>query len=155
MLAVAAGLAMAGGLAGCAPTVSLSQPPHAGSPQCAEIMVRLPHDLAEQSRVWTNAQSTAAWGTPTKVVFACGVTPPGPTTLKCIDLGGVDWVVDESQQPDFRITTFGRTPAVQVFVDAGQGGVDPNAVLTSLGTLVGAHTTRTAQCTNPTTVPDS
>lgn len=142
-------------MSGCAATVSLSAAPDANNPKCAEIMVRLPGNLGGQQRVWTNAQSTASWGTPTKIIFACGVTPPGPTTLKCIALGGVDWIVDETAQPNFRITTFGRTPAVQVFVDAGQGGVDPNAVLSTLGTLVGAHTTRTAQCTSPSTVPGS
>lgn len=151
----AAGACLSVALSGCAPTISLQPAPDANNPKCADIMVRLPGNLAGQSRVWTDAQSTASWGTPTKIIFTCGVTPPGPTTLKCVSLSGIDWIVDESKQPNYRITTFGRNPAVQVYVDGGAGGVDPNAVLTTLGTLVGAHTTRTAQCSAPATVPGS
>ncbi|QAY61893.1 DUF3515 family protein [Microbacterium protaetiae] len=112
-------------------------------------MVRLPKDLGEQQRVWTDAQSTAAWGSPTRVIMACGVTPPGPSTLKCVSLGGVDWLVDESEQPNFRITSYGRTPAVQVYIDGGDTSVDPNTVLTTLGRLVSAHTQKSAQCSDP------
>lgn len=144
---------MTAGLTGCTSTVSLSPAPHANNPRCADIMVRLPGNLGGQQRVWTDAQSTASWGTPTKIIFACGVTPPGPTTTKCIALGGIDWLVDETKQPNYRLTTFGRTPAVQLFVNGGAGGVDPNAVLTTLGTLIGAHTTRTAHCTAASTAP--
>lgn len=115
-------------------------------------MVRLPGTIGTQQRVWTDAQSTAAWGDPTRVIFSCGVTPPGPSTLKCISLGGVDWLVDQSAQPDFRITSYGRTPAVQVYLDASNAAVDPNAVLTELGRLVSAQTSQTAQCTAPGTV---
>lgn len=140
------------GLAGCAETISLEPAPDANNPRCAEIMVRLPGVIGEASRVWTDAQSTAAWGTPTKVIMSCGVTPPGPSTLKCISLGGIDWLVDESQQPHYRVTTYGRTPAVQVFVDGSNKGADPNAVLSQLGQLVAAHTTRNAQCADPGTV---
>jgi hypothetical protein len=150
-LAVAV-LAVGLALAGCSTTVSLQPAPDANDPACAQIMVRLPATLAGQSRVWTDAQSTAAWGTPTRIIMACGVTPPGPSTLKCVSLGGVDWLVDESDEPNFRITTFGRTPAVQAYLQSSDKDVDPNAVLTQLGRLVAGHTTQTAQCTNPDTI---
>ncbi|GAA3762768.1 DUF3515 domain-containing protein [Microbacterium kribbense] len=139
-------------LAGCSATVALDPAPSANDPACAEIMVRLPGNIAGQERVWTNAQSTASWGSPTKIIFTCGVTAPGPSTLKCISLGGVDWLVDESAQPNFRITSYGRVPAVQLYLDGSSTGVDPNAVLTQMGRLVAAQTTQTAQCTNPDTV---
>lgn len=154
MLAAAAALTLAAtvALAGCSATVSVDPAPDANNPKCAEIMVRLPGTISDQARVWTDAQATAAWGTPTRIIMACGVTPPGPTTLKCVSLGGVDWIVDESTQPNFRITSYGRTPAVQVFLDGGDSSVDPNAVLTQLGRLVAAHTHKTAGCTDPGTV---
>lgn len=139
-------------MTGCSTTIPLDPPTDANNPHCAEIMVRLPKDLGGQERVWTDAQSTAAWGSPTSVILACGVTPPGPSTLKCVSLGGVDWLVDESEQPNFRITSYGRTPAVQVFVDGGSTHVDPNAILSTMGRLVSAHTTKTAECTNPDTI---
>ena len=139
-------------LTGCSTTISLEPAPQANDPACAAIMVRLPGDLANQQRVWTDAQSTAAWGSPTRIIMACGVTPPGPSTLKCVSLGGVDWLVDESDDPNFRITTYGRSPAVQLYLKGHDKDVDPNAVLTQLGRLVAAQTTQSAQCTNPDTV---
>ncbi|WEG07393.1 DUF3515 family protein [Microbacterium horticulturae] len=145
---VAAGIA----LTGCSTTIPLDQPTDANNPKCAEIMVRLPKDISGQERVWTDAQSTAAWGSPTRVIMACGMTPPGPSTLKCVSLGGVDWLVDESEQPNFRITSYGRTPAVQVYIDGDTTSVDPNTVLSTLGRLVSAHTTKTAACSNPDTI---
>lgn len=150
MCLVAIGIA----LTGCSTTIPLDTPTDANNPQCAQIMVRLPQTIGAQSRVWTDAQSTAAWGSPTRIIMACGVTPPGPSTLKCVSLGGVDWLVDESEQPNFRITSFGRTPAVQVYVDGGDTRVDPNEVLTTLGRLVAAHTTQTAACSNPDQIGD-
>jgi hypothetical protein len=148
----AAVLALALALAGCSTTVSLEPAKDANNPKCAAIMVRLPGNLDGQQRAWTDAQSTAAWGSPTRIIMTCGVTPPGPSTIKCISLGGVDWLVDEAQQPDFRITSYGRTPAVQLFVGGGDASVDPNAVLTQLGRLVAAQTTQNAKCTAPDTV---
>jgi len=138
-------------LTGCAATVSLTPAAHANDPACAAIMVRLPGDLGGQSRRWTDAQATAAWGTPSRVIFSCGVTPPGPSTIKCVSLGGVDWLVDESEQPRFRITSYGRTPAVQLYLDSSDKAVDPNAVLAQVGRLVAAQTRQTAACTDPAT----
>jgi uncharacterized protein YceK len=146
----------AAGLAGCATTVSLTAPPHANDPRCAEVMTDLTAlsggTLGGESRRWTDAQSTAAWGNPATIILACGVTPPGPTTLKCINVGGVDWIVDSSKTPKLTVTTFGRTPAVQLFIDSSaKSGVDPNSVLDSVGRLVAQDTKQTAQCTDPAT----
>ncbi|HEU0257692.1 MAG TPA: hypothetical protein VFQ96_07625, partial [Microbacteriaceae bacterium] len=51
------------------------------------------------------------------VLLRCGVTPPGPTTLHCVDALGIDWVIDDRVDTAIRYTTFGRTPAVQVVLD--------------------------------------
>ena len=118
-------------LTGCAATVSLTPAAHANDPACAAIMVRLPGDLGGQSRRWTDAQATAAWGTPSRGIFSCGV--------------------DESEQPRFRITSYGRTPAVQLYLDSSNKAVDPNAVLAQVGRLVAAQTRQTAACTDPAT----
>jgi hypothetical protein len=138
-------------LTGCAADVSLQPAADANNPACAAVMVRLPGDLDGQDRRWTDAQSTAAWGSPSRVILSCGVTPPGPSTIKCVSLGGVDWLVDESEQPRFRITSYGRVPAVQVYLDSSDKSIDPNSVLSQLGRLIAAHTERTAQCTDPET----
>lgn len=110
-------LVAASGLAGCATTVTLSPAPSANDPACAEVMVRLPSVVAGQERRFTDAQSTAAWGDPASVILTCGVEPLGPTTLPCQTVEGVDWVIDDTDAPRYRVTTFNREPAVEVFLD--------------------------------------
>jgi hypothetical protein len=149
---------LAAGLAGCSTTVSLNPAPDANNPTCAGVMTGLTSlaggTLDGQVRHWTDAQSTAAWGSPSTIIMSCGVTPPGPTTLKCVSLGGIDWIVDPKHSPRLWITTFGRTPAVQVYLDSSaQAGVDPNEVLGTLGRIIGQHTTATAQCSDAATTP--
>ena len=104
----AAGVAAAiGGLSGCSGTVSLMPAADANNPLCAAVSVRLPDAVDGFARRWTDAQATAA----------CGVQPPGPTTLDCQTVDGVDWIVDDSEAPNYRFTTYGRTPAVEVYLD--------------------------------------
>jgi hypothetical protein len=133
-------LAVAGLLSGCATTVSLEPAEDADNPLCAEVTVRLPASVDGQSRRWTDAQATAAWGDPTTILLTCGVTPPGPSTLRCETVSGVDWIIDESDAPQFRVTTFGRTPAVQLYFDTevgdGAQGVSSRAVLEQLSPFV-------------------
>jgi hypothetical protein len=153
---VAGAALLLGALAGCATTISLNPPPNGNDPRCAEVMTDLTAlsggTLDGQDRRWTDAQSTAAWGNPATIILACGVTPPGPTTLKCINIGGVDWIVDSSKTPKLTVTTYGRTPAVQLFLDSSaSSGVDPNQVLDTVGRLVAQDTKQTAQCTSPAT----
>jgi hypothetical protein len=133
--ALAASLLVVGlTLTACATTVSLQPAEDGGNPLCAEVMVRLPGNLGGEDRRWTDAQSTGAWGDPASVIFACGVTPPGPTEARCITIGGVDWVIDESAAPKYRITTYGRTPAIEVFLD--NEVVSSNDVLDRLAPLI-------------------
>lgn len=117
LLAAVAVAALSLGLAACAGTVSLQPAPEANDPACADVMVRLPQTVAGEERRWTDAQSTAAWGSPTAVIMTCGVEEPGPTTQPCTDVQGVFWIVDESDAPKYRFTTFGRSPAVEVYLD--------------------------------------
>lgn len=118
LLAAGTIVAVALSLAACAGTVSLEAADNAGDPACADVSVRLPQTIAGQERRWTDAQATGAWGTPSAVLLTCGVDVPGPTELTCQTVEGVDWIVDESQAPDFyTFTTFGRTPAVEVYID--------------------------------------
>lgn len=111
-------------LAGCAGTVSLEPAENANDPACADVSVRLPASVAGQDRRWTDAQATTAWGSPASIILTCGLEPPAPTTLPCRPLDGVDWLVDESQAEDNRytFTTFGRDPAVQVYLDYDVAG---------------------------------
>lgn len=110
-------------LSGCATTVSMKAAADAGDPACAAVSVRLPDTLAGEPRRWTDAQATGAWGSPASVLLTCGVDVPGPSTLRCETVEGVDWLVDESRADDdlYTFTTFGREPAVSVFLDYASG----------------------------------
>ncbi|MFB8388135.1 DUF3515 family protein [Microbacterium sp. NPDC055910] len=142
-----AATALAAVLAGCSTTVALQPAPDANDPLCAEITVRLPGSVDGEQRRWTDAQATGAWGSDdTSIILACGVTPPGPTEARCITLGGIDWVVDESQAPRYLVTTYGRTPAIEVFVD--NEVVSSNAVLDRLGPIISAAIPAERACIN-------
>jgi hypothetical protein len=132
---VAVGALVVGlGLSGCAATVSVPAAEDSNDPLCADVTVRLPDAIGDLPRRWTDAQSTGAWGDPTAVVLSCGVTPPGPTTLQCVTFEGVDWIVDASELPMQRITTYGRTPATQVYVNTER--VSPSDVLPAISRIV-------------------
>lgn len=111
-------LAVAAALSGCSATVPLQPAELANDPDCAAFMVQLPDAIGALERRTTNAQSTAAWGDPAAVIARCGLAEPGPSTLPCFTVDGVDWLRDDSGDPNFVFTTFGRTPAVEITVDS-------------------------------------
>lgn len=98
--------------------MSLPAATDANDPLCAQITAYLPSTLEGLSRRWTDAQATGAWGDPAGIVLSCGVSPPGASTLPCQTVDGVDWLVDDTDAPYYLLTTFGRTPAVQVYLDS-------------------------------------
>ncbi len=123
-------------ITGCTSTVSGLQPArYANDPACADVTVRLPDTVADQARRWTDAQATGAWGNPAAVILTCGLEPPPPSTLPCETVSGVDWLIDDSDAPNYRFTTFGRDPAVEVFVDYDV--VSGREALDALGIAVG------------------
>ena len=107
-------------LTGCSAIVALEPAPDAAAPECAAVSVRLPDAIEDLARRETNAQATGAWGEPTAVVLHCGVPVPPPTsTLPCVTPpgGAVDWLVDDTDNPTYVFTSYGRTPAVSVVID--------------------------------------
>ena len=145
-LAVAIALtAGASSLAGCASTVHLDAAPESNDAACAEVTVRLPGELDDQPRRWTDAQATGAWGDPAAVLLSCGLEPPGPTTLPCQSVNGVDWVIDDAEAPRYRVTTFGRMPAVELYLDTEV--VSSAEVLDALSGIVGLLPTDGSECT--------
>lgn len=137
---------LAGVLTGCSSSVTLEPAALSNDPRCADVIVRLPSTVDGQERRWTDAQATGAWGDPSAVLLTCGLEPPGPSTLRCITVSGVDWLVDETESPRFRLTTYGRSPAVELYVD--NTVVSPNDVLAALAGSVG-QLPKNAQCTAP------
>jgi hypothetical protein len=132
-------------LTACTPTVHMEPAADANDPLCAEVSVRLPKTIGGLDRVWTDAQATAAWGEPSTVLFRCGLESPAASTLQCVSFGGVDWLVDDEDYPRLRMTTFGRTPAAQAYVDTStiSGDQALDALKLAVGTLpvTGACTT--------------
>ena len=133
VLAVAA-LVAGALLTGCTSTVSLEPAAEANDPACADVTVRLPGSIDGEQRRWTDAQATGAWGEPASVILTCGVDQLGPTTLPCTPVNGVDWVIDDSDAPRYRVTTFDRAPAVEIYLD--NSVVSSAQVLETLSQLV-------------------
>lgn len=143
-LAIAAILA----LSGCAGTVAMQPAPSAREVGCADVTVRLPSSIGGSKdslgnpnsqpldRRETNAQATGAWGDPATVLLWCGVDTPGPSPLPCVTINGVDWIVDDSQAPNYKFTTFGREPSVSVVIDSDK--VSGSTAITDLSTAVSA-----------------
>ncbi len=105
-------------LAGCAATVSLEPAPDARTTRhCAEVTVRLPATVGGQERRWTDAQATGAWGDPGRRHPDVRRRAARSDTLPCQTVDGVDWIIDDAEAPHYRVTTFGRTPAVEVYLD--------------------------------------
>ena len=139
-------------LAGCAPTVALEPAVYANTPECANMMVRLPDTVAELPRRSVTAQSTAAWGEPVAVIIRCGLPTPPPSTLPCATVEGIDWLRDDADAPRFVFTTYGLDPATEVIVDSEV--VSGTAVLRDVARAVGSQSTPIAQCLDPATVLD-
>ncbi|MET1042904.1 MAG: DUF3515 family protein [Microbacteriaceae bacterium] len=117
-LAALAVLPLAVSLAGCAPAVVMETGPDAASTACAEVSVRLPDTVAGLPSRETDAQATGAWGDPAGVFLTCGVPVPGPSEATCIEVAGVDWLRDASNELLTVFTTYGRDPAISVGIDA-------------------------------------
>lgn len=105
-------------LTGCAPVVNLQAAEDANNPLCAEVSVRVPDTLGELEKRETNSQATAAWGEPAAVLMRCGLEGVEVSTLPCVTAGEVDWLVDDSEAPNYRFISYARHPAVEVIVDS-------------------------------------
>ena len=105
-------------LAGCTPIVNLGAAEFSNDPACAEVSVRLPDQLGELEKRQTNAQATGAWGDPAAVLLRCGLEGVEVSTLPCVTAGKVDWLVDDSDAPNYRFISYARFPAVEVIVDS-------------------------------------
>lgn len=113
------GLVLAGTLTACSTAREVPMQPavNANDPACADVIVRLPPEVADQERRRTNAQSTGAWGDPAAIELYCGIEPSGPTTDECVSVNGIDWIRDGSAAPIFRFEAYGREPGLEVIVN--------------------------------------
>ncbi|MFA5606704.1 MAG: DUF3515 family protein [Leucobacter sp.] len=132
-------------LTGCAGEVPMDAAVNANDPACADVIVRLPKVVADLERRATNAQSTGAWGDPAGVLLYCGIEPMGPTTQSCVNVNGVDWIVDDERAPLYRFEAYGRSPGLQVVVDSEKAS--GTAAVLDLSAVV-KELPQTRQCTS-------
>ena len=135
-------------LTGCAPMVTLEPTEDANNAECAEVIVRLPDELAGEQKRRVTAQSTAAWGEPVSVILRCGLEPVEVSSLPCVSAGDIDWLVDDSNAPSFRFVSYARFPATEVIIDSTKlAGV---TVLEQLSSTIGIlpATKRCTEITN-------
>jgi len=157
---------------GCVSAVPVTAATYATDPACASLILATPDSLGDGlGRRQTTAQATTAWGDPA-IVLRCGVEPPGPTTVRCetvtsADGTSIDWLVvqdvaggtgDATPTPtagptpgvgapsDWTFTTYGRVPAVEVFVPAAVAQQRSTTFLDGLGEAIAAHTTQQRSC---------
>lgn len=143
-------LPVAATLAACAPTIGVEAADDAANPACAEVMLALPDQLADDlPKVRTDSQATAAWGAPgAAVTLRCGVRPPGPSA-DCQRVespaGTVDWIVATDGEGTWRFTTYGREPAVEVVVPPAVTERHSTAFVADLTQAVN-HVEQTREC---------
>lgn len=156
LLSAVGAIALVAGLTGCSSTVHVEPAEQANDPVCAEVTVAMRglESLAGQDKRWTDAQASLAWGDPTAIILRCGLPEPAPTSeLQCVTMQGVDWLVDTTDAPMMRLTSYGRSPAVQIYMDTEI--VSGNDVIGSV-TLANAvaKIPATGACTAPNELPD-
>lgn len=139
-------------LSGCASTVSLTPAPDATAVGCARVIVgiRDVDAIGAAERRNTDAQGTAAWGTPASVTLYCGVETPVASTVRCYPYRGIDWLSTDSGR-DRVLTTFGREPGVQIITTPG---VSINDALDELADPIAGATRATGRtCLGATDAP--
>lgn len=127
-------------LTGCAAIVPMQPGPDAANPDCAAVIVRVPDAVgddafAELPKRETDAQGTAAWGDPVSVLLTCGVPVPPPSEMDCVEVRGIDWLRDATDESITYFTTYGRDPAIMVGIDGA--AVSGRAVLEDLASSIG------------------
>ena len=108
-------------LTGCSATVAMSPAAEfANDTACADVIARLyrptPQAIGDYALRTTDAQGTAAWGSPTVALLYCGVPVPEVSDVDCIEYNGIFWL-REVVDAGYAFTTYGRDPAIRMVID--------------------------------------
>lgn len=142
----AGAVALALSTAACTPPVSVEAPVSAADAACSPVMLALPEQIDTLVKRVTTSQSTAAWGEPAAVVFACGTAERGPSSDPCTTVDGVDWVAHQNEaENSWTLSAYGRVPRVEVTLDASK--ISSATVAASLSPAV-SELPATKQCTD-------
>lgn len=117
---VTAAAALVFGLTACSSgAVDLALPEHAAESVCGDLpwpaRTGPARDL-QRRPVTVDSPAVAAWGDPA-VIARCGLPPLAPTTLNCVTVDDVDWVI-RPLDDGHAFTTFGTDPAIEVLIPA-------------------------------------
>ena len=106
-------------LAACSSAVEVAPPDRADDPACAAAT--WPETIAGQARTPTDPEGpwVAAWGDPA-IIARCGLPALEPTTLDCVEVDGIDWIVRELSDGT-AMSTYGTDPAIEVLVPVAYG----------------------------------
>jgi len=105
---------------GCSrPAADPPPAPRATASPCVQAMAAAPALMLDKARVPLSTAGAAAWGSPT-IIARCGLDEPAPSRRTCLEVDGVDWVIDEAADPMTAIS-YGRSPAVELWVPASYG----------------------------------
>ncbi|MFP8903997.1 DUF3515 family protein [Streptomyces atacamensis] len=121
--AVAVAVVFCSGHSLLSPGLSVRSGPFSGDPLCADVVSGAPGEVLSWQRDGATGAGTASWGE-ASVVLRCGVEPMPPTPDLCMNVSGVDWVLDEDRLEADGVqvlTTYGRTPAVEVTIRDAPG----------------------------------
>lgn len=116
MIGAAIGAAL---LAGCSGAVEVGAPDRADDPACADVA--WPESVGGHEQVATDPEApwVAAWGDPA-IIARCGLPPLEPTTLECVAVNDVDWIVRELDD-GMALITYSTDPAIEVLVPSDYG----------------------------------
>ncbi|MBK8469948.1 MAG: DUF3515 family protein [Actinomycetales bacterium] len=106
-------------LGGCAgDTVTVTLPDGAQRAACQALGPRWPDAVSGRPPTGMSVDSAAAraYGAPA-IIAICGYPAPAPGLLECLDVDGVDWLV-QRRSDGVQFTTYGRDPAMDVLVPA-------------------------------------
>lgn len=97
----------------------MAPPDSVEDPACADVP--WPDTLADRSRTPTDPEGpwVAAWGDPA-IIARCGLPALEPTTLDCVAVDDVDWIVRELEDGT-AMSTYGTDPAIEVLVPSVYG----------------------------------
>ncbi len=106
--------------AGCSTPAGDPPPaPQASAAACTQALAAAPALILDQARTPVSTAGALAWGDPA-IVLRCGLPEPAPSTLTCLEVNGIDWVIDETKDP-MTAVSYGRSPAAELRVPASYG----------------------------------
>ncbi|MCA1782720.1 MAG: hypothetical protein ABR500_03410 [Dermatophilaceae bacterium] len=129
-------------LSACSSAIEVAPPDQAGDPACAEIP--WPETIAGNARTATDPEGSwvAAWGDPA-IIARCGLPALEPTTLDCVAVDDMDWIVRELSDGT-AMSSYGTDPALEVLVPVAYG--PGPLLLPAFGDAVRSLPTNGRQC---------